>query len=60
MLFQGQEVMPAWGGLVSALRSGRVPWEEAHPDDPGDFWDYMKVRMRRMSQCCAAATSSNN
>ena len=46
MVFQGQEIMPAWGGLVPALRTGRVPFEEAHPHHPGDIWSYMQVPPR--------------
>lgn len=38
--------MPAWGGLLPALRSGAVPWAEAHPAETAagrDFWKYMEV-----------------
>ena len=43
---QGQEMVPAWRGLLPALRSGAQPWAEAHPAEAAagrDFWGYLKV-----------------
>jgi hypothetical protein len=47
IIFQGQEMMPAWGSLLQGLRSGNVPWAEAHPAEAAagrDFWGYLEVR----------------
>ena len=46
IIFQGQEMMPAWGSLLQGLRSGNVPWAEAHPAEAAagrDFWGYLEV-----------------
>ena len=46
IIFQGQEMMPAWDSLLQGLRSGNVPWAEAHPAEAAvgrDFWGYLKV-----------------
>ena len=47
IIFQGQEMMPAWGSLLQGLRSGNVPWAEAHPAEAAagrDFWGYLEVQ----------------
>ena len=39
-------MMPAWGSLLQGLRSGKVPWAEAHPAEAAagrDFWSYLEV-----------------
>jgi hypothetical protein len=46
-------MMPAWGSLLQGLRSGKVPWAEAHPAEAAagrDFWGYLEVRPWWM--CC--------
>ncbi len=43
---QGQEMVPAWRGLLRALRSGKQSWAEARPAEAAaglDFWGYLEV-----------------
>lgn len=61
VILQGQEMMPAWGGLLPALRSGAVPWAEAHPAETAagrDFWKYMEVGSPEQFMKRAGLTSS--
>lgn len=53
MIVQGQEMVPIWGGLLPALRSGKAPWAEAHPAEAAagrDFWGYLEVRDPAVSE----------
>lgn len=60
VLLQGQEMFPVWSSLVPALRSGNSAWDEAHPQQSGDLWDYLNGKpdvQKLFSESMAASDS---